>query len=297
MKKHDKIAIRLAIILNKLNSNEKFSIEDLIEEFNVTKRTIQRDLNERLSYLPIKKEDNLYSLEEYYLGKLNFKDIKTFATLSGIKELYPSLDEEFLKSILDDTVSRAYIIRGHDYEDISSRKNDFKILEKAILEQKQISFIYKDLQRVLSPYKLLNKYGIWYLIGLEDNLNLKTFSFNKTNKIQLLENTFEVDEEILKIILNDDNTWFSKKRNEVILKVNSSVSNYFKRRKILPNQSILKELENGSLLVLCNISFDEEILKIIRYWIPNIEIISPESLNEKLYSSLKEYIKKKSNEA
>ena len=58
-----------------------------MKDFNVTKRTIQRALTERFSYLPLKKENNLFFLEEYYLGKLNFNDIDTFVTLSGIKEL------------------------------------------------------------------------------------------------------------------------------------------------------------------------------------------------------------------
>ena len=105
MKNHDKIATRLAQILNKLNSGERFSVEELVEEFCVTSRTIQRDLNERLSYLPLKKENNLYYLEEYYLGKLNFEDIKNFAILSGVRDLFPSLKEDFLKNVLDATIS------------------------------------------------------------------------------------------------------------------------------------------------------------------------------------------------
>jgi len=92
MKNHDTIATRLSIILNKFNSGEKFSVDDLVDEFGVTRRTVQRDLNDRLSYLPIKKSGKYYSLEEYYLGKLNFDDIKNFAILSGIKELYPTLN-------------------------------------------------------------------------------------------------------------------------------------------------------------------------------------------------------------
>jgi len=40
----DKIATRLAQILNKFNSGEKLSVGDLVEEFGVTKRTIQRDI-------------------------------------------------------------------------------------------------------------------------------------------------------------------------------------------------------------------------------------------------------------
>jgi predicted DNA-binding transcriptional regulator YafY len=57
----------------------------LANEFNVNVRTIQRDLNERLSYIPIIKEKNYYFMDSYSLGKLSFEDIKSFATLSGIK--------------------------------------------------------------------------------------------------------------------------------------------------------------------------------------------------------------------
>jgi predicted DNA-binding transcriptional regulator YafY len=42
---YDTIATRLGIILNKLNSGERFSVDELAQEFNVSKRTIQRDIN------------------------------------------------------------------------------------------------------------------------------------------------------------------------------------------------------------------------------------------------------------
>ncbi len=37
---HDKLATRLGIILTKLNLGEKFSIDDLIEEFGVSEKQI-----------------------------------------------------------------------------------------------------------------------------------------------------------------------------------------------------------------------------------------------------------------
>jgi predicted DNA-binding transcriptional regulator YafY len=148
MAQHDKIATRLAIILTKLNASERFTVEDLVEEFAVTKRTIQRDLNERLSYLPIKKENNHYYLESYYLGKLNYEDIKNFSALSGVKELFPSLQEDFLKNILDNTVSQAYLVKGHNYEDLSERVDEFKMLEYAINHAKKVEFSYKEKKRV-----------------------------------------------------------------------------------------------------------------------------------------------------
>lgn len=290
MKIHDKIATRLALILNKFNSGEKFSVDNLVEEFNVTKRTIQRDLSERLSYLPIKKENNLYYLEEYYLGKLNFDDIKNFAILSGVKELYPSLEEDFLKNILDDTISKAYIIKGYNYEDVSNKTKEFKIVEESILSKTLISFTYNDKERTVKPYKLLNTKGIWYLIATQDD-EIKTFSFKKITKLEKSSQTFKVEQNIIDKINNDDNVWFSNSEIEVVLKIKKEVSNYFLRRKIIPNQIVLKELDDKGLLVSCKVSFDEEILKIVRYWIPNVEIISPDYLKEKLEDGLKEYLK------
>lgn len=290
MKSHDKIATRLALILNKFNSGEKFSIDNLVEEFNVTKRTIQRDLSERLSYLPIKKENNLYYLEEYYLGKLNFDDIKNFAVLSGIKELYPSLQEDFLKNILDDIISKAYIIKGHNYEDVSDKTDEFKLVEESILSKTFINFTYNDKSRIVKPYKLLNTKGIWYLIATQDE-EIKTFSFKKITKLEKTSQTFQTEQSIIDKINNDDNVWFSNSEIEVVLKIKKEVANYFLRRKIIPNQIVLKELDDKGLLVSCKVSFDEEILKIVRYWIPNVEIISPDYLKEKLENGLKEYLK------
>ena len=290
MKNHDKIATRLAQILNKLNSGERLDVEELVEEFGVTKRTVQRDLNERLSYLPLKKENNLYFLEEYYLGKLNFDDMKNFAALSGVKELFPTLQESFIKDILDATISKAYLIKGHNYEDMSSKTKEFKLIENAILSHTLIEFTYKDKPRRVKPYKLINAKGIWYLAGVEGDI-LKTFSFTKIAKLKSTDIEFDVDEATLELIKDDDNVWFSSKRIEVVLQVENEVAGYFSRRDILPNQTIVKNLADGGLLVSTKVAFDEEILKLVRYWIPNVRIISPTYLQDKLEESLKEYLK------
>jgi len=289
MKNHDKIATRLAQILNKLNSGERFSVEELVEEFNVTKRTIQRDLNERLSYLPRKKENDLYFLEEYYLGKLNFDDIKNFAALSGIKELYPSMQEGFLKNILDNTVSQAYMIKGHNYEDMSDKTEEFELIENSIVNSQQIKFDYKEKKRVVNPYKILNSKGIWYLVA-EENVTLKTFSLKKVTNLTSTSNKYKIKQDTINLIKNEDNIWFSDKQIEVVLKVDRGVSDYFKRRNILPNQIIIKELEDGDLLVSTRVAFEEEILKIVRYWIHNVKIVSPNEMKVKFKNELNFYL-------
>ena len=287
-KQHDTIATRLIIILTKLNQGEKFTVDELVDEFNVTARTVQRDLNDRLSYLPIKKVNGYYYLEEYYLGKLNFDDIKNFATLSGIKELYPNMQDNFITDMLSSKINQAYLIKGHNYEDLSNKTKEFKILESAILDTYKVNFIYKDKQRLVNPYKLVNSKGIWYLAGVEDD-TLKTFSFNKISKLSSTVTKFSIDDENKKNIQDDDNVWFTQNQIEVTLEVDKSVSDYFIRRKILPNQIIIEDTQD-KLIVSTKVSFEEEILKIVRYWIPNVKIISPTNLQEKLEATLKEYL-------
>jgi len=287
-KEHDTIATRLTIILTKLNQGEKLQIDELVDEFNVTARTIQRDLNNRLSYLPIKKEGGYYYLEEYYLGKLNFEDIKNFATLSGIKGLYPTLQDGFITDMLSSKINKAYLIKGHNYENISDKSTEFKLIESAIVETREIHFHYKDKKRVVYPYKLVNSKGIWYLAGVEGE-TLKTFTFSKIVDVASINVLFEKDAKISQIIEDDDNVWFTQNQIEVLLEVDESVSEYFLRRKILPNQNILEKRED-KLLISTKVSFDEEILKIVRYWIPNVKIISPIYLQEKLETTLKNYL-------
>lgn len=79
MKEYDKLSIRLVQILSKFNNGESLSAQELAQEFNVDTRTIQRDLNERLTFMPIKKENGRYVLESFALGKLSFKDIQNFS--------------------------------------------------------------------------------------------------------------------------------------------------------------------------------------------------------------------------
>ena len=48
-KDYDKILYRLTSILTQLSNYERPSIEELSVEYNVSRRTIQRDIYERLS--------------------------------------------------------------------------------------------------------------------------------------------------------------------------------------------------------------------------------------------------------
>lgn len=287
-KEHDKITTRLVIILQKLNSGERFSLDDLVEEFNVSKRTVQRDMHERLEFLPMIKEDGVYSLAAYCLGNLNYSDIRNFAALSSIQGLYPNLNDAFIVDILNEKVNSAYLVKGHEYEDVSKKSDVFKLINVAIVKKQKLEFHYNKKERVVNPYKLVNTEGIWYLVGEEEGV-LKNFTLTKIVHLSQTENSFKPQKVFLETIQKNEAVWFSQNSIEVILEVDASVAEYFLRRKLLPYQTIIEKREDG-LVLSAKVSYENEILKIVRYWIPHIKIVSPDYLNEKLKQELAEYM-------
>ena len=289
-KEHDTVARRLTIILIKFNNGESFTTNELAQEFGVGVRTIQKDLVERFSFLPIEKRGTRYFLADYALGKLSLKDMKNFATFSGIRELYPQLSDALMVDILNQKTNKALQVNGHKYEDLTHLVEEFNNIGAAIVTYEEISFFYKEKERLVKPYKLSNTNGIWYTIAVEDKI-LKTFTFSKMKNIKRLGKYFEIDKHIFEIIDDEKSTWVTQNPIEVILEIDILVSEYFLRRELLPNQKTIESNEK-KLILSTIIAYDEEILKVIRYWIPHINILSPLSLQKKLNSSLQKYLNK-----
>jgi predicted DNA-binding transcriptional regulator YafY len=294
---HDTLVYRLAQMLVKLNQGEKLDPQALADEFGVNLRTIQRDLNVRFAYLPLQKSGGAYHIDPAFLGKLSTRDIERFAGLAGIRGLFPSLSDEFLRDIFDTRIQSALLVKGHHYEDMAGKEQLFRELEKAIVARRQIVFDYlktegKKNYTSVSPYKLINNKGIWYLAAL-DGERLKSFSFSKIEKLRTLETSFTWDQRIDNQLAVEDGIWLSEAKQEIVLKVSHEVASYFKRRQLITNQVIEKELEDGGLIVSTKVGHLNQILPIVRYWIPHIRIISPEVLQLEMEEGIADYLSRK----
>ncbi|MFW2566121.1 helix-turn-helix transcriptional regulator [Aliarcobacter butzleri] len=289
MKEHDKLSTRLSQILIKFNNGDRVTIEDLAEEFGVSKRTIERDFV-RFSYLPIIKENKEYYLEDLAIGKLNFDDIKNFAIFSGVKSLFPSLTKQFLAEILTDKINKAFLVSNSGFEDIEKKQEIFYNLTSAICDQKIINFFYNDKARVIKPYKLINTNGIWYLNATE-NEDIKTYTFSKIKSLKVTDEKFIQNINILKEIERNEINFLSSITKEVHLEIDNSAKEYFLRKKVLSNMKIIDQT-NEYFIVSTNVAFDDEILNIVKQWIPYIKIVSPLELQNKLQDTLKNYLLK-----
>jgi predicted DNA-binding transcriptional regulator YafY len=292
---HDTLVRRLAMLLVKLNQGENLDPRKLAEEFGVNLRTVQRDLNERFAYLPLEKHDGKYRMSAAFLGRLTLQDVQRFAALAGVGGLFPALSTEFLRELFDTRVESAFVVKGHHYEDLRGREAAFDLIEAAITARRGVRFSYRadgaSTSVEAQPHRLVNVKGIWYLAAKHDG-RLKTYAFSRMDNVQVTDETFEFDDSLLRRIESDDGIWMSDQPIEVVLLVGKEVAPYFKRRKLVANQVIEKELADGGLLIAARVGHPNQILPVVRYWIPHLKIVNPDSLQWQLEHSLIEYLKR-----
>lgn len=282
---------RLLQILGILSREQRLNKDELLNKFNIDVRTFQRDIKK------IKDECNLDITRGkdgfYYLnrgleadGSLSFNDIKLFAKNSGLGDLYPNLDDETITDALNIDFSKFYSINNQAGKNQKELSAIFDDLRKAIKEHLELNFYYDGKERLVKPYRLDFVDGIWYLLG-DEKTKLKSFSLLKIKKYQILGG-FEPSRIFLHRIKENDLEWISQNIKIARILVLPKAREYFERKNIFKSFKILKDDNNGILLEV-NFAFDDELLNVVKAWIPYIKIIEPQELNAKLKNSLLEY--------
>lgn len=292
MKRSIALAKRFSEILFLLNQGLRIDLHQLAEHFGVSIRTIQRDINERFEFLEWEeKGPRFYKIKRDKFGLLNAEDIERFSRFASISNLFPKVDRTFYQEKLTESVQ----VKGFQYEDIRHLDKEFKLLQKAIEAHQYIDFSYAKSGQIqskfykIAPYVLVNKNGIWYLIGI-DNGKQKTFCFSQIKMMKVLAETFEPNLQLLKEIKNSDSISAGNQISEVLIKVSGEVAPYFLRRNLLPNQELVHKSENNELILSCKNIHEFEIVPLVQYWIPHLTIISPSELQGKVVQKLNHYL-------
>ncbi len=289
-----KYADRLANELARFLAGEELSPKHLAAEYGVDVQAIQRDFNQRFAFLQLERKAGRYKLPASLVGKLSAPDIRRFAGLAGVSRLFPALSDDFLRELFDARLTDVLLVQGMQYEELGDKETTFRTLEAAISQHRMVSIYYQKedglkAYPLLQPYKLVNHDGIWYL-AVNDGKQLKSFTVVKIETLELQDTTFGPDPTVHATLAKEDGIWLNKNKYEVVLKVSGIATSYFKRRKLVANQTLVKELEGGDLLISAFVAHHNQILPTVREWIPYIRIISPENLQADMERELRAYL-------
>jgi len=301
---YDKALTRLIAIITKLYNGDILSVKELAIEFNVSTRTIQRDLSQRLSGFPIYQENKIWKMaDDFKIEKsLGVEDTIILNIIERISESiggdFYSKTKKLLSKIKNDEFSPIYA--KIDMEDISEHLKEIQLLETAIKNKKVIKYKYSMENKTtianIKPLKIANFQGFWYLISLDANEDiLKKYYLKNIFEIQISEVTFEVDESIEDLMKNSISIWFQKDYEpfEVKIFVSNAIAKYIRRKPLAPTQKIVCEHEDGSLDISLNITHEMEIIPMVQYWLPNMKVVSPKWIDKMICDDLKSYLKSK----
>ena len=299
---YDKALARYTTILSRLNNGEALSVKELADEFNVSDRTIQRDFNNRLVLLyPIYQEGKRWRMQDgFKLEKLS--SVEDTVVLDIVEKLiegagstFASKANKLLSKIKNDSMNPIYA--KLNMEDIGDKLKEIQELELSIKDKRQITCFYAieghSQEIEISPLKIANYDGYWYLIALDSrNDILKKYYLKNIKQITILDETFESTKELDNLLENSISVWFNQHvaPYKVRLEISSEVAKYFIRKPISKSQIIESPHEDGSMVVSVEITDDREIIPFVKYWIPHIKVLEPMRIKDAIANDLKLYI-------
>jgi len=248
---------------------------------------------------PIFQDKKLWQLESNFEFKENLS-IEDDITLKLLSQASKSFDKSFSKradkllSRIDDNINSP-IYTKIELEDISNKLQEFSQIEKAINANHKIEIIYTvddySYETIINPYKIVNFEGFWYLIAKRKG-NLRRYYLQNIFDVEILKEKFRKSKKIEELISNAINIWFDETDGfEVELLIYKSISKYFMRKHISKSQRLKEFDEDKNMIVTLNITNEKEIIPIIKYWLPNIKVLKPIGLNEKIKEEVQKFLK------
>ncbi len=312
-------ADRLIGILLELDRKKKVSASKLAKKFEVSVRTIYRDIDVLSKEFPVVAEtgpDGGYSLMPgYKLPPLPFSRKESAAlTLMG------RIANQNLGLMESKTFHRAYrkliswiqSAGGISEKDISDKllidiepwqtppkvSGIVEKLKQAMADQKTVSFRYQKPNRKIEPQKM-NPYGLCYrsgfiyLVGFSLKRNeIRVFRTDRFTRLKVTDEKFtpDPDFDLETFWTRDFPEEYETKGKPVTIIIDQSVSAEIKKTKW--GGGNIRKLKNGKLeLTFRTFDMNRLVSFVLRFG-PKAELIEPENIRKKIAKELKEALKK-----
>ncbi len=298
---YDTILTRLVKILSYLNEGRELTSKELAKEFGVCEKTIKRDFD-RLTSFPIYKDGRVWKMQEGYRIEKS-TSIEEKITLDILESMAKGAGRKFFTNaskLLDKLKNETQnpIYAKLDMEDISSHLKEIALLKEAIKSKRYITCRYqKPITLELKPLKITTFEGFWYLVAIDSkDEKLKKYYLKNLNSIKLTDKNFTPISKLKMLLDSSLSIWFDDGVDpfEVRLFIEKDIAKYFER-KPLPTQSIIGKDRDGSLEISLYITNFMEIIPIIKYWMPHIRVLSPQSLKEEIKDDIDRYLSESIN--
>ena len=285
---------RLFEIVYILLEKKKVTANELAEHFEVSKRTILRDIDAlTIAGIPIYtskgKGGGISILDNFVLNKTTISDeeqseiLMSLQSLAATKYLDDSKILSKLETLFQKTDTNWIEVDFSRWNNAEKDKGKFELLKNAIIKKQAISFTYassygETTERTVHPLKLVFKSKAWYMQGycLLKN-DYRTFKINRMLAVEMLNKNFSDKQYEAPLIDGPDveSTAVAK----VVLKVAAHMA--YRAYDEFDEDSIVRN-DDGTLTITANLPQDEWLYNFILSFGTAMRIIEPRQMRDEL---------------
>lgn len=297
------------------------SLEVLAQKFEVSKRTILRDLSAMRYDLgaPIiysqQRHGYCYSNEKFTLPSLHLTQGEAIAVFLGERLLSQYRGTPFEQAIrsafqkisvllpeeISVNFSEVERFISFDVEPLRGEEEQlarvFNLLSQAAHERRTVRITYfsqhrgQETDREVDPYHLRSSLGAWYLIGychMRDEIRI--FALDRIRDIELINQKFTIPKEFfIEEYLGDSLHMERGEPVDVAIKFDPYQARWIRERVWHPSQSI-EELPDGSIILRMLVGSLDEVKRWAMSFGDRAEVLEPERLREEIHGEIKRVI-------
>jgi proteasome accessory factor B len=292
-----------------LSNEQRVNCQQLGKDFEVSYKTIQRDLDfmrDRLN-LPIEYDPTRYSfrytekVEAFPLLQVSEGEILALFVAQKVLAQYhgtpfeKTLGSAFQKltGALKETVSFDLGEWGSDYSfrvtgASAADLEVFRLLARAIVQRQEISFSYQPLRatvpetRTVHPYHLANIDNAWYLLAHDpQRAQIRTFALPRIQKPVLTKKTFDRPRGFSaeKELKGGFGVFSGTGKFCIKVRFDSFAARLVRERDWHPTQKI-REIRGGGIELEMTLGALEEIERWILSWGDHAKVLTPRTLTD-----------------
>lgn len=294
---------RLVAIIMLLNNRERITAKELSEKFQVSTKTIQRDIEiiERagIPIVSFKGNGGGYGIiEEFKVNKSSMTKEEVALLnklLKGINESYENIGTIALVNKLEsiepyeNSCEDRLVIDFSKWGRGESLNKIINTIDKAILNRNPINFQYVNGNgectiRTVEPYKIIFKSLSWYVYGFCTLKNeMRIFKVNRMKDIQVHEEHFDFKEVFDKNIFKKND----HEKTEITLRFKDNFKGMI-MESFEDYQEIQKE--KGLITAVIKIPYNGWVEGMILSFGYTVEVIEPEFLRNSIKEKLEKMI-------
>ncbi|MDO2409210.1 helix-turn-helix transcriptional regulator [Campylobacter magnus] len=299
---------RILEMIKDLQNGKTLNVDTLAMNYEITDRTIRRDfalIEEIFGDILIHPSNKSYAMVQ----RNEFQNLINGSELAILKEFLKlgqktrlNIGDELKQNVKDALLRKSdsvYIFKHKPFEEIFNEKEKFQKLEFAVKHRKEIKYTYqkddKIKQIVTMPHKIIFIKENFYLAGLKDKQKMLLSRIALIKDIEFTGKEFRKNFDFEEFLDYISSPWaeyhpnFKEKLVEIEIEIEKSQSKYFRLKKFHPSQKIINTNDNGNIRVKFLVTHSEEIIEILKGWIPYVKIIKPKELKKKFFDIAKKF--------